>query len=382
VRVQDAVTVDDVERMARKRIPGVIYDVLAGGAGDEVSLRANRSAFEHITFRPRALGHTALPALTTTVLGDEVSMPVLLAPTGAGRVVSRDAELAVARAARRAGTIYMQSSVTSFPLEDVARAGAGPLWFQLYLPRERREFEPLLARIAAAGYTGLAITVDTPVFGNRDRDARNGLVGSGIRPRFLLQGALHPRWAVEFVRTNVLPHPTSGARRMSPGATAATILASACPVSREDVQVVRDLWDGPLLIKGVMRADQCPGLIDLGVDGIVVSNHGGRQLDGVPATIDVLASVVDAVDGRAEVFIDGGFRRGADVVKALALGARAVFVGRPYLYGLAAAGESGVEVVLEMLRAEVGRTMALVGAARVCDIDRSLVTSSTSGTGG
>ena len=377
MKVQDAVTVADVERMARRRLPKVIYDVIAGGAGDEVSLRANRAALEHITFRPRALGHAAMPELGTTVLGDEVSMPVLLAPTGAGRVVSSDAELAVARAARRAGTIYMQSSVTSFPLEDVAQAGSGPLWFQLYLPRERRELQPLLARIAAAGYTSLAITVDTPVFGNRDRDARSGILGSGISTRFLLQGALHPRWAVEFVRANVMTRPTGGARRMSRAETAATILASACPVGPQDVEVVRDLWQGPLLIKGVMRADDCAGLIDLGVEGIVVSNHGGRQLDGVPATIDVLASVVDAVDGRAEVFVDGGFRRGTDVVKALALGARAVFVGRPYLYGLAAAGQSGVEVILEMFRAEVGRTMALVGAARICDIDRSLVSTNT-----
>jgi isopentenyl diphosphate isomerase/L-lactate dehydrogenase-like FMN-dependent dehydrogenase len=381
VRVQDAVTVADVERMARRRLPKVIYDVLAGGAGDEVSLRANRSALEHITFRPRVLGHAALPELSTTVLGDEVSMPVLLAPTGAGRVVSSDAELAVARAARRAGTIYMQSSVTSFPLEDVARAGSGPLWFQLYLPRERRELQPLLARIAAAGYTSLAITVDTPVFGNRDRDARSGILGSRIAPRFLLQGVLHPRWAVEFGRANLMARPSGGARRMSRAETAATILASACPVGPQDVQAVRDLWHGSLLIKGVMRADECAGLVDLGVNGIVVSNHGGRQLDGVPATIDVLASVVDAVDGRAEVFIDGGFRRGTDVVKALALGARAVFVGRPYLYGLAAAGQTGVEVVLEMFRAEVARTMALVGAARVCDIERSLVSTKVSGAG-
>jgi isopentenyl diphosphate isomerase/L-lactate dehydrogenase-like FMN-dependent dehydrogenase len=168
---------------------------------------------------------------------------------------------------------------------------------------------------------------------------------------------------------------------MSRAETAATILASACPVGPQDVEVVRDLWQGPLLIKGVMRADDCAGLVDLGVDGIVVSNHGGRQLDGVPATIDVLASVVDAVDGRAEVFVDGGFRRGTDVVKALALGAKAVFVGRPYLYGLAAAGQSGVEVVLEMFRAEVGRTMALVGAARICDIDRSLVSTNITDAG-
>jgi len=378
VRFRDAVTVADVERIARRRIPRVIYDTLAGGAGDEVSLRANRAAFERIIFRPRALGHVALPDLTTAVLGDQVSMPVLLAPTGAGRVVSGGAELAVARAARRAGTIYMQSSVTGFALEDVARAGSGgPLWFQLYLPAEREGLADLIARVAEAGYTALAITVDTPVFGNRDRDRRNRILGSTIRPRFLLQGATHPRWAVEFVRGNVLPRTSAGgAQRMSPRQTAATIMASARPVGWDDVRAVRDLWQGPLLIKGVMRPDECAGLVELGVDGIVVSNHGGRQLDGVAATVDVLPSVVDAVDGRAEVFVDGGFRRGTDVVKALALGARAVFVGRPYLYGLAAAGQSGVEVVLEMFRAEVAQTMALVGAARVSDIDRSLVTTS------
>jgi L-lactate dehydrogenase (cytochrome) len=215
------------------------------------------------------------------------------------------------------------------------------------------------------------------VFGNRDRDRRNRILGSTIRPRFLLQGAAHPRWAVEFVRGNVLARTTAGQpQRMSPRQTAATIMASARPVGWDDVRAVRDLWQGSLLVKGVMRPDECAGLVELGVDGIVVSNHGGRQLDGVAATVDVLASVVDAVDGRAEVFVDGGFRRGTDVVKALALGATAVFVGRPYLYGLAAAGQSGVEVVLEMFRAEVGQTMALLGAARVSDIDRSLVTTS------
>jgi L-lactate dehydrogenase (cytochrome) len=273
----------------------------------------------------------------------------------------------------------MQSSVTGFPLEDVARAGSGgPLWFQLYLPAERAGLEPLIARVAEAGYTALAITVDTPVFGNRDRDRRNRILGSAIRPRFLLQGAAHPRWAVEFVRTNVLARTTAGGpQRMSQAQTAATIMASARPVGWDDVRAVRALWQGSLLVKGVMRPDECAGLVELGVDGIVVSNHGGRQLDGVAATVDVLASVVDAVDGRAEVFVDGGFRRGTDVVKALALGARAVFVGRPYLYGLAAAGQAGVEVVLEMFRAEVGQTMALVGASQISDIDRSLVSTST-----
>ncbi|MCM3920832.1 alpha-hydroxy-acid oxidizing protein [Frankia sp. AiPs1] len=386
MRVQDAVNVEDVRRLARRRLPRVVFDALAGGAGDEVSLRRNRTAFDRIEFRPRPLADVATRDLSTTVFGERLSMPIMLAPTGASRLARSSAELAVARAAARADVVYMQSTVAAFPLEDVAAASAGTLWYQLYLPPDRAELGDLLRRIAAAGYRALAITIDTPVLGNRERDTRNRLMNRPPHPRTLLQGAGKPAWAADFVRGKVdyLRGQLGAGRAASPAGAAsptplsldqtrATITSSSDCITWSDVERIRSLWEGPLLLKGLMRGDECDRLVELGVDGVVVSNHGGRQLDGVPATIDILPEVVDAAAGRLAVFLDGGVRRGNDVAKALALGAAGVFVGRPYLYGLAAGGEAGVLRVIELLRAEFDRAMALLGAATVADLDRSLV---------
>ncbi|MFE2995737.1 alpha-hydroxy acid oxidase [Nocardia sp. NPDC059246] len=372
--MQDAVNVDDFQRLARKRLPRPVFDTLEGGAGDEVSLRRNRSAFDRIEFRPRPLVDVAKRDLSTTVLGEHLSMPIMLAPTGAGRVARSGAELAVARAAARADAVYMQSTVTAFPLEDVAACTSAKLWFQLYLPRTPEETADLLRRVKAAGYRTLSITIDTAVFGNRERDARNKLLSRPPwHPQMLATGLTRPAWAMDFLRGNFGPWRPGGRSRLSLEQTRETIMSSSYSVTWDDIELVRSLWDGPLLVKGLMRGDECDRLVAAGVDGVVVSNHGGRQLDGVPATVDVLSEVVDAAAGRLEVFLDGGIRRGNDVAKALCLGAAGVFVGRPYLYGLAAGGEEGVVRVIELLRAELDRAMALLGAATIADLDSSLV---------
>lgn len=386
MRVDDAVNVADFREIARRRLPPFVFDLFDGAAGDEVTLRANQAAFQRIQFRPRPLVDVRDRDLSTMVFGERISMPLMLAPTGAGRVAHRTAELSVARAAGAAGTIYMQSTVTSFQLEDVAKAATGPLWFQLYLPPTMEQAETLIERVAQAGYRALAITIDTPVFGNRERDSHHRITAPWkIRPRLVGQAILRPRWALEFLRGNVGPAMGSNSasigsrpRPMSLGATQAQILASLWPVTWDSLKTVRKLWKGSLLVKGIMRADECDRLLDCGVDGIIVSNHGGRQLDGVPGAIEVLPEVVAATRGRANVFIDGGIRRGTDVVKALALGATACFIGRPYLYGLAAAGETGVTRVLEVLRGEIDLTMALLGCRTIADIDLTLVNSDSS----
>ncbi|MGK5172500.1 alpha-hydroxy acid oxidase [Geodermatophilus sp. CPCC 205761] len=370
-RLRAAVNLADVRELARRRLPRPVFDMVDGGADDELTLARNEAAFRELLLSPASMADVATVDPAVEVLGRRVSMPVLLAPTGGGRVAHRRAEPAVAAAARAHGTVYVQSTVTGYPLEEVARAGGGQLWYQLYLPERRERLRPMVERVAAAGYRALVLTVDTPVFGGRERDRRNGFsLPVRPHPRMLLQGASRPVWAVDFLRGNL---PTRRDGRLSAWATQRQILAAPRPVTWADLAVVRDLWDGPLVVKGVLRPQEVPGLLDCGVDGLVVSNHGGRQLDGVPASIEALPAVVAAVAGRAEVYLDGGVRRGTDVLKALALGARAVLIGRPYLYGLAAGGQAGVERVLELLRAEFVRALALTGCATPADVDAGLL---------
>ncbi|MGY1593775.1 alpha-hydroxy acid oxidase [Geodermatophilus sp. SYSU D00708] len=371
MRVQSAVNVAEVRQLARRRLPRPVFDMVDGGADDELTLARNEAAFREIRLSPRTMADVGAVDPSLELFGRRLSMPVLLAPTGGGRVAHRRAELAVAAAARAQDTVYVQSTVTGYPLEEVARAGGGELWYQLYLPATRDEARAALDRVAAAGYRVLVLTVDTPVFGGRERDRRNGFsLPIRPRPRMLLHGASRPAWAVDFLRGNL---PSRRGGRLSAWATQRQILASPRPVTWDDLAFVRGLWHGPLVVKGVLRPDECARFLDAGVDGLVVSNHGGRQLDGVPATIEALPAIVEAVGGRVDVLLDGGVRRGTDVLKALALGARAVLVGRPYLYGLAAGGQAGVERVLELLRAELVRAMALTGCRGVSDVDAGLL---------
>ncbi|MGY1822226.1 alpha-hydroxy acid oxidase [Geodermatophilus sp. SYSU D00079] len=371
MRLRSAVNLADVRELARRRLPRPVFDMVDGGADDELTLARNEAAFREIRLRPRVLADVSSVDAAVQLFGRRVSLPVLLAPTGGGRVAHRRAELAVAAAAAAQDTVYVQSTVTGYPLEEVSRAGGGGLWYQLYLPPAREEVPALLDRVAAAGYRVLVLTVDTPVFGGRERDRRNGFA-LPVRPTpgMLLHGASRPAWAVEFLRGNL---PTRRDGRLSAWATQRQVLAAPRPVTWDDLAFVRDLWAGPLVVKGVLRREEVPRLLDAGADGVVVSNHGGRQLDGVQATVEALPAVVDAVAGRVPVLLDGGVRRGTDVLKALALGATAVLVGRPYLYGLAAGGQAGVERVLELLRAELLRAMALTGCRTVADVDPGLL---------
>lgn len=369
------INVADYRASARRRLPRFVWDTIEGGAGDEVTLRRNRTAFSDYVLRPRALADVSRRDLTTTVLGTTISLPVMLGPVGAGRLVHHDAEPIAARAAANSGTIYALSSITRAP-EELDGTANGPKWFQLYIKPTRERTERLVRRAQASNYKVLCVTVDGAVPAIRERDTRNEMKPPvSPRARFLLQGAAHPGWAANFVNARGLL-----ARRgaKEPAQTSLRdvedeITSTWQPISWDDLAWLRDMWPGPLVVKGILRAEECARLVDLGVDGIVVSNHGGRQLDGVSATIDALPEVVAAVGGKVEVYLDGGIRRGSDVVKALALGATAVLIGRPYIYGLAVSQQRGIEDVVGILRNEVDNTMALLGCSSIADIDSSLV---------
>jgi L-lactate dehydrogenase (cytochrome) len=378
-------SIADVRRRAFRTLPRGIFDYVDGGADDESTLSSNSQAFRDIAFRPRNAVHVGKPDLSTTVVGQEVALPVLLAPCGFVRLVHPEGEPAVARAAEAAGTISVVSTVSGYTLEEVARA-SGTAWFQLYFLGGRRGAEVLIDRAQTAGFPVLMLTIDTAAVGNRERDVRNGIAGP---LRIDLQHALdlgpsflrHPRWLFHFIRDG-MPLEFGNLAALGPGGTDADPTAAVASMAAEpptcaDLRWIRKQWRGPLVVKGVLTGDDARRAIDLGADAVVVSNHGGRQLDGAPATLRVLPEVVEAVGTHAEVLLDGGVRRGSDVVKALALGARAVLVGRPWVYGLAAGGETGVSTVIKILRTELSRTMRLTGAHAVKDLDGSWVMQAT-----
>lgn len=370
-----AVNVDDVRERARW-LPRSVFDAIDGGAGEELTLRANTEAFDDIWFRPRSLVDVSTRDTSTTVFGHRISMPLMLAPCGFARVAHSQAELAVVRAAGEAGTIFAVSHASSYSLEAVAAAASGPLWCQLYLQPDRDATLRQLERAEAAGYDVLCVTIDEPIASKRERDIRNNLtIPLKLTPRTLLTGFGNPRWALDFALGNVGRGKGHGNYRMALDSVHrfAHVVRSLTSVTAEDVAWLRQRWSGKLVLKGVMRADECEEMIALGADGLVVSNHGGRCIDGTRASIDVLPEVVDAVGGRVEIFMDGGVRRGAHVVKAVALGATAVFVGRPYMFGLAVGGQAGVARVLEIIRTETEQTMGLLGCPTVADLDRSVV---------
>ncbi len=369
------INVADYRAGAQRRLPRFVWDTIEGGAGDEITLRRNRTAFSDYVLRPRALADVSRRDLTTTVLGTTISLPVILGPVGAGRLIHHDAEPIAARAAANAGTIYCLSSITRAP-EELAGTADGPRWFQLYIKPTRERTERLVRRALASNYEVLCVTVDGAVPAIRERDTRNDMKPPvSPRARFLLQGAAHPGWAANFVNARRLlaPRGASEPAQTSLRDVEDEITSTWQPINWDDLAWLRGLWPGPLVVKGIMRAEECARLVDLGVDGIVVSNHGGRQLDGVSATIEALPEVAAAVGGKAEVYLDGGVRRGSDVVKALALGATAVLIGRPYIYGLAVRGQRGIEDVLGILRYETDNTMALLGCPSIADIDSSMV---------
>ena len=374
------VHIEDLRRLAQRRLPRVVFDYIDGGAEGEVTLRANREAFDAVTFRPRHA--VALPAcdLRTSVLGTELPFPVLLAPVGYSRLMHPHGELAAAHAAGAAGTVYILSTVSGYKLEDVKASSPGPVWYQVYLIGGRAAAAAALDRARAAGFSALVVTIDTAVAGMRERDLRNGmteLLSGSLSSRipFLPQLLSHPRWLAAFLLDGglpKLPNVVVPGQGPMPLVDVTTALARAA-VAWDDVRWLRDTWRGPMVIKGVLTADDARRAVDAGAAAIVVSNHGGRQLDGVPASLRALPEVVSAVNGQAVVLLDGGIRRGSDVIKAICLGARAVLVGRAYAYGLAAAGAAGVARALEILRADMERTLQLLGCGAITQLDPSFV---------
>ncbi len=349
----------DFEKVAESRLPKATFDYYAGGALDEVTLRENRAAFERIPLYFRVLADVSRRTLETTVLGERVSMPVLVAPTAFHGMAQVEGELATAGATGKAGTIMIVSTLSNTSVEDIAKAATGPLWFQLYIYRDREATRDLVARVEAAGCRALVLTVDAPILGPRERDVRN---------RFALPEGLTVK--------NLLGVGQGAVTGSPEGSGLSSYVSSYIDpaISWRDVEWLRSITKLPLLIKGIVRADDARRAVDAGARGVIVSNHGGRQLDGAPATIDALPHVAGAVAGRAEVFVDGGIRRGTDVVKAIARGARAVMIGRPVLWGLAVDAERGVARVLQILHDEIDNALGLCGCTSVADVGPDLLT--------
>ena len=374
------VCIEDLRQAAKRRLPRVVFDYIDGGAEAETTLRDNCRAFDRIALRPKSA--VAIPAvdIRTTVLRTALELPFILAPIGSSRLFYPHAEEHAARAAGAAGTAYTLSTLSGTRLEEVKAATRGPAWYQLYLVGGRDVATAAIDRARTAGYSALVVTIDTPVAGMRERDVRNGmkaLVDGRLGPMlpFLPQFLAKPGWVAGFLRDGGLmnfPNVVLADQRAMPYADVGAALAQSV-VSWADFKWIHDVWKGPIIVKGVHTADDGRRAADEGAQAIVVSNHGGRQLDGVAATIRVLPEVVAAVGDRVEVLMDGGIRRGSDIVKAICLGADAVLIGRAYTYGLAAAGESGVTRAIEILRADLLRTMALLGCPSLSALDRSYI---------
>lgn len=380
IRPSRVVNIKDLAHLAQRRLPRVVFDYLDGGADAEITLRENCRAFADVIFRPRQAVPLGETDLRTRILGTELSFPVLLAPVGYSRLMHPGGDVAAARAADAAGTIYILSSISGHRLEDVKAGTCRPAWYQLYVVGGRETAEAAIERARNAGFAALVITIDTAVAGMRERDPRNGmrelLAGSMFRKLpFLPQLFAHPGWLASFLLNGGVPKlenivvPGKGPM---PLIDVTSALARAA-VTWDDVRWIRDNWGGPIVVKGVLTGEDARRAVDQGAAAIVVSNHGGRQLDGVSATIKALPEIVTAVGDRAEVLVDGGIRRGSDVVKAVCMGARAVLIGRAYAYGLAAAGQAGVSRALQILRDDIDRTLRLLGCGRLRELESSFV---------
>ena len=374
------VSTEDFRALARRRVPRAVFDYLDGGAEGEVTLRENCRSFQDVTFRPRHAVAVPQCDLSARVLGFNLALPAMLAPVGYSRLMYPGGEVAAARAAGAAGTAYILSTISGHRLEDVKVASSGAVFYQLYLLGGRGAAEAAIERARQAGFSALFVTIDTPISGMRERDVRNGvkeLISGRLMQKipFLAQVLSRPGWLLSFLLDGgmpPLPNVVIPGEGPMPLVDVNAALASST-VTWQDLRWIRELWRGPVVIKGVLTGDDARRAIDEGAAAVVVSNHGGRQLDCVPASLRVLPEVVAAVDGRIEVLMDGGIRRGSDIVKALCMGARAVLCGRAYAYGLAAAGEAGVTRALEILRVDLERTLRLLGCPSVAALDRTYV---------
>jgi 4-hydroxymandelate oxidase len=348
----------EMERLAQEKLAQPAFDYYISGANDEITVRENHAAYERIQLAPRMLIDVSQRDMSTTVLGQKVSMPILIAPTAFQRMAHPDGEVASTRAAGKAGTIMTLSTLANSSIEEVAAAASGPLWFQLYVYKDRKITASLVQRAEAAGFSAIVFTVDSPLLGRRERDVKN---------RFHLPNNLSVK--------NLMDAGLAELPSDIPDSGLAAYIASLYDtgITWKDVEWLRGITKLPILLKGILRPDDARKAVECGAHGIIVSNHGGRQLDTVPATITALPAIVDAVADKAEVLVDGGIRRGTDVMKAIAFGARAVLVGRPILWGLALDGEHGAGLALELLRQELDLAMALAGCPSISHITRDLI---------
>jgi L-lactate dehydrogenase (cytochrome) len=357
-----------------------VFDYVEGGAEDELTLAANRLALARTRFRPRVLRDVGSVDISSVLLGRAVAFPLVLAPTGFTRIVHPDGELAVARAAARAGLPYTLSTLSTCSIEDVRGVSDGSLWFQVYAWRDRGLVKEMVDRAAEARYDALVLTVDTARLGRRERDVRRGFsMPPTIGPSTFLDGALHPQWTLSFLRSDPIRFANLRGCAVGDGATPVTVSEYIDTqfdpaLSWSDVEWLQAVWDGPMVIKGIQTVEDAVHAADLGVSAVALSNHGGRQLDGAPAAFSLVAPVADAVGHRTAIICDGGLRRGSDIVKALAAGATAAMAGRAYLYALAAGGEQGLDRLLGWLHEDMERIMTLLGTATVAELDRTFLT--------
>ncbi len=375
-RLARAASIEDLRQIARRRLPRGVFDYIDGAAEDELTLSRNTAAFQRLEFRPRVLRDVSDIRTETTLLGKPLPFPLVLAPTGFSRIADPQGEFAVARAAARAELPYTLSTLSTRSIEEVASVSQGRRWFQVYVWRDRGLVKEMLERASAAGYEAIVITVDTAVLGRRERDVRHGFT---LPPKLgldtLIEGALHPGWTWSFLRAEPIAFANlAGGSVSDPVSLADYVTSQFDPtLSWDDIEWFRSAWNGPIVLKGIQSVADARLAADAGVDAIALSNHGGRQLDGAPPPLELVAPVADAVGDRIEIICDGGVRRGSDIVKAIALGASACMVGRAYLYGLAAGGEAGVDWVIDHLHEGVRRTMGLIGACDLAELGPELV---------
>ncbi|HEY5320450.1 MAG TPA: alpha-hydroxy acid oxidase [Galbitalea sp.] len=370
-------TVEDFRLLARRRLPRVAFDFIDGGSQSERTMRQNVAAFDEVVLRPKMATQVGIPDLRTNVLGFDLSMPVMLGPCGMARVVNPLGDLAAVRAAGTAQTLFTLTTMSGHSIEEISEAATGPIWYQVYNVGGRDRVESALERAAKAGFGALAVTIDTQVSAGRLRDARNGVVPL-LGPNkfkalpYVPQLLKNPLWMMRRVSDGLIPRLPNVIR---PDGTKEYLFKHIRPysVTWADLAWIRDGWDGPILVKGVMSGDDARRAVDAGVDGMIVSNHGGRQLDGVDATLRVLPEVVAAVGEQCVVLLDGGIRRGNDVIKAVSLGAKAVLIGRPWMYALAGAGQVGIEQLLENFRKELISDMQLMGVGSIAELNASSV---------
>jgi len=374
-KIEGAINIDALRAIAKRRLPRFAFDYVDGGAEDEATLSGNRAAFERMRFRPRTLVDVSVRDTSTTILGEPAAFPAIVGPTGLNGLQWPDGDMAIARAAAAAGLPFALSTVSMSYIEDLVEATAGRLWLQAYVFRERAISDRLIERAAAAGCEAIIITSDFPVAGKRERDFASGLLPKQEFPlRTKLDILLHPWWVATVARNK--PRFVNVERELGPGTNVNNFVGHGMfdpSLDWDDLARFRDMWKGKLLLKGVLRTDDAERAVGLGVDGVWLSNHGGRQLDRCISGMDALPEIVAAVGRRTTVIVDGGVRRGADIVKAVALGASAVALGRAPVYGLGAGGQAGASRALEILRDEFDRTLALTGCRSVADLTPDLV---------